>query len=702
MGFDIVSTVRRVVFITFCLSLFAQDTRYPPQPEQIPGPPTKADTTAWLSDVTNWRAEVRVRAGLNGAAYARPEFQWAQSSFMQPQAMVEDRFLYDPATHRYTVDRYLDDVTARYGGIDSILLWPVYPNIGIDNRNQFDLLRDLPGGIPGLQQLVKDFHRRNVRVLFPTMPWDTGSRVEPGGMPKAIAALMAEIGADGINGDTFSGLPHSYREASDATTHPIVLEPENALAGDEMLNWDNLSWGYWQYPFVPSISRYKWLEPRHMVNVCDRWNRDKTNNLQFAFFNGVGYETWEDVWGIWNGITARDAEAIRRVAKIERQFAPFLVSPEWQPHTPTIQFGVFASRFPLDGRTLWTIVNRGQMNVDGPQLTVPAEPGMRYFDVWHGVELKPDHATLLFAIEAQGYGAILAQREPADATFLSEMRRLSAKQLSDYPKQWTFLPQHLAPITPTAPASAAPEGMIPIAAAHFDFTINGIEIEGSDDVGVDVQYPWEDSPRRHHAHPIDFHAFFIDKANVTNRQFKAFLDATHYRPADDHNFLKDWTNGTYQEGWANKPVTWVSLEDARAYAQWAGKRLPHEWEWQYAAQGTDGRAYPWGATWEPSRMPPQEHGHNLKPPADTEAFPSGASPFGVLDLTGNIWQWTEEVLDDHTRAAILRGGGYYRPDGSRWYFPSAYRLDQHGKYLLMSPGKDRSGVVGFRCVKDSI
>ena len=92
--------------------------------------------------------------------------------------------------------------------------------------------------------------------------------------------------------------------------------------------------------------------------------------------------------------------------------------------------------------------------------------------------------------------------------------------------------------------------------------------------------------------------FYIDQYPVTNAEFKKFLDAADYRPKDDHNFLRDWQNGTFPGGWANKPVTWVSLEDARAYAAWAGKRLPHEWEWQYAAQGADGRLYPWGNQWD--------------------------------------------------------------------------------------------------------
>jgi iron(II)-dependent oxidoreductase len=108
-----------------------------------------------------------------------------------------------------------------------------------------------------------------------------------------------------------------------------------------------------------------------MVNISDRWSQDKTNDLQFAFFNGVGWESWENIWGIWNGINQRDAEATRRVATIERGVAPFLVSPDWEPLYPMHNYGVYASRWPLGRDTVWTIVNRNSYNIVGRQMDVP-------------------------------------------------------------------------------------------------------------------------------------------------------------------------------------------------------------------------------------------------------------------------------------------------------------------------------------------
>ncbi|HVK50989.1 MAG TPA: SUMF1/EgtB/PvdO family nonheme iron enzyme, partial [Pseudoxanthomonas sp.] len=447
----------------------------------------------------------------------------------------------------------------------------------------------------------------------------------------------------------------------------------------------------------------------HMINYENRWGRDRNHDLQYIFFNGVGYNAWENIWGIWNQFTPRDAESLRRIASIERQFAPLMVSREWTPYFPTLQAGVFASRFPGEGQVLWTLVNRNEYEVAGEALTVPHASGRRYFDVWQGVEVQPllqgEQAIIELALEGRGFGSVLALDAGVSVQgleeFLARMAELARVPLSSFSRQWKAIPQQITDIAATAPQAQAPAGMVTIPAGEFVFVVGGIEIEGQTWEGLDVQYPWETSARRQHRRRMQMKAFHMDRHPVTNAQFKRFLDASGYAPRDAHNFLRDWDNGAPRAGWENKPVTWVALEDARAYAEWAGKRLPHEWEWQYAAQGNDGRLYPWGNDWRADAVPPVNRERKLAPPADVDAHPQGASPFGVEDLIGNVWQWTDEYADEHTRAGILRGGSAYQPQTSHWYFPQAYRLDQHGKYLLMAPSKDRSGMLGFRCVVDA-
>jgi len=178
---------RRYIFVLLLVGImswncFGQDSAFHPQGEQIDAPPCDAvpdeETPRsaicgeralgeWLSDIQHWRREKLVRIGYEDANYERAEFQWAQSSFVQTQTMVEDRYFFDPASSSYTVDRYLDDLKQRYGGVDSVLIWHVYPNLGIDNRNQFDMFRDMPGGLEGVKKMVAQFHARGVRVLFP-------------------------------------------------------------------------------------------------------------------------------------------------------------------------------------------------------------------------------------------------------------------------------------------------------------------------------------------------------------------------------------------------------------------------------------------------------------------------------------------------------------------------------------------------------
>ena len=705
------------------LAAAAQDTQFPARGQQIPPPdclnlhyawegPLQAGCPPftherWLRDIQHWRSEIHIRTTYDSARYELPSLKWTQSSFIQPQMMVQDRYFYDPVAGRYTVDRYLDDLDKRYGGIDAVLVWSTYPNMGIDDRNQLEMVQSMPGGVEGVRQMVADFHRRGVRVLFPMMMWDQGTHQPSQPWPDSIAALMKEINADGINGDTQDGVPLGFSLAAEKIGHPLAFEPEDGPS-DEGLAWNVMTWGQYSYPFVPMVDRFKWLETRHMVNISDRWNPDKTSDLQFAFFNGVGWESWENVWGIWIGINPRDAEATRRVATILRGVAPFLVSPDWEPLYPMHNYGVYSSRWPLGKETVWTMVNRTGYDIAGRQMSVPPTPGMRYFDLYHGTELKVDEtdsdAVLSFPIEASGYGAILATPgEPSDQirALMKRMAAMTKEPLESLSHLPVILSQKIVEIPPTQPAAETPSGMVKVPGGQFIFRVSGTEIEGGGNAGVDVQYPWENSPRRFHERLMEIKPFFIDKFPVTNAQFKQFLDATHYAPKDSIDFLRDWKNGSFPQGWDSRPVTWVSLEDARAYAKWAGKRLPHEWEWQFASQGTDGRVYPWGNQWQPAYVPTPVTGRTMPGPDPVDAHPAGASPYGVMDLVGNVWQWTDEYTDEHTRAAILRGGEYYQPQGSIWYFPQAWRNDEHSKLLMMAPGYDRSGGVGLRCVKDA-
>lgn len=683
------------------------------------GPASPADRAEWLANLKAYRTATLKSINYNGSVYDT-ELLWTPSSFISPQVMLHERTLFNDTLGQFTVDAYLDDLERRYGGIDSVLVWQSYPNIGIDAQSQFDMFLNLPGGLPSITKMVADFHKRGVKVLFPYNPWDQGT--QSNGKPDYVTLpeLLAEVQADGFNGDTMHSIPVDFWSQGLADHNPLALEPEGG-GQLETLSFSKMGWGYWfsvPYPFVPMVDIWKWLESRHITHICNRWAWNHTDDIQSAFFNGEGFVTWENVWGVWQGMTPRDSAATRRVSAMLRYFAPAFVSPDWEPHTvgPTVH-GVYASMWPVPNsqQVVWTIVNRGNTNVSGTVMTIPMPAGFdtfSWFDAYNGAQLQPavsgDMVSFAFDIEELGYGCLLriptAEVTEGLHSFIKSMAVMTARHLSSYEQAMVVQQQQIVPIA-AAPQPTMPETMVKIPATDsYTFEVHGIMIETDNDrPGIDFQYPWEDFPTLYHTHKMSINAFYIDKYPVTNARYKAFLEASDYRPTDTHNFLKDWHNfTTYPAGWDKKPVTWVSLEDARAFCAWHKVRLPNEWEWQYAAQGTSNPPlkYPWGNDWDPTRVPAADKGRTLSPPDRVDAHPTGASQFGVMDLVGNIWQWTNEYEDPHTRGAALKGGSYYYPQGSMWYFPQGHELDTHGKYLMMAPSLDRAGALGFRCAAD--
>ena len=208
-----------------------------------------------------------------------------------------------------------------------------------------------------------------------------------------------------------------------------------------------------------------------------------------------------------------------------------------------------------------------------------------------------------------------------------------------------------------------------------------------------IPYPdYENNPE------VVLETFYIDQYPVTNSQYYEFIRETGYTPGDTTNFLEHWRMGKYIAGTENHPVVYVSFEDALAYASWAGKRLPTEAEWQFAAQGMDGRKWPWGNEFRDDFCNPGDSG--LMP---VNSWPQAKSPFGVCDIVGNVWQLTNDMYSNGShRFVMIRGGSYYNPTASIWYVKGGPQpLNRTQMLLLVSPGYDRCSTVGFRCVKDA-
>ena len=121
-----------------------------------------------------------------------------------------------------------------------------YPNIGIDNKNQFDMLRSLPGYPEQVLDMVAQFNRRGVQVLFPFNPWDTGTRPEGAPTWITIAELWKQVNASGFNGDTMNGINQTYLLASLNASHPLITQPEVGLDPDSVdISFNLATWGYW-------------------------------------------------------------------------------------------------------------------------------------------------------------------------------------------------------------------------------------------------------------------------------------------------------------------------------------------------------------------------------------------------------------------------------------------------------------------------
>jgi hypothetical protein len=321
-------------------------------------PDDPAEWPAWRAALAAWRDDARARVGHDGSAYERPELEWTQRCFACALVWLWDDLLYDHDAARFTPTRLLDQAERELGGFDALVLWHAYPVIGIDERNQFDFYRN----VPGIDELVASIRARGVRVFVDYNPWDVGTRREPRSDAVSIAQVVHRLGADGVFLDTMKEARPDFVTALPG----VALEGESTLPLERIRD-HHLSWAQWfADSAVPGVIRARWYEQRHMLHHTRRWNRDHAEELRSAWLNGVGALVWENVFGSWVGWNTRDRATLRWMTALQRRHVELLTRGEWTPlaaHSDDLS--VVGSCWRRKDAELWALANRSNAGFDG-------------------------------------------------------------------------------------------------------------------------------------------------------------------------------------------------------------------------------------------------------------------------------------------------------------------------------------------------
>ena len=677
----------------------------------IKAPENPNDWPQWRQDLKDWRRSYRQ---LNAYAASYPD--WVQGQYVQALVMLWDEELWNEQDG-WRVNQLLDRADAVYGGWDNVVLWNNYPLSGVDRRDQFDYFNDLPGGLDGLKSAVADFHKRGVRVMIDHKPWVPGV---PDGFisaNRALAYVVEYCDLDGVYLDCGSHPKPDLKQYIEAIGPDKVFAAE-ATTPLEHTRYQPMSWAQFVNDSeAPGIMTNHWLERTFTLYETRRYYYHPMAELQRAWLSGGGHVIWENVFGYWAAYSPRYASWLRLCTAAQRYFVDAFIGEDWEPlDASQPQEKIYGSTFSQDKYSLICLCNRSGNNYNGLLVEADIPAGHKVYDVVTGQSLGIDGNKISGKIGEEGVAGILICDPAFDTaelqTFLSsQQEKHGAADFSFEPWQGEHRNTELAHNVVNVPDSInydkQPANMLPVpgySGSHRQrYRMRECGFVAGSKTELHIYDAFENECLDEN--DVTVNDLWVDIFPVTNQDFKNFIDATNYQPANTQHFLRHWHNGKIPLGMEEHPVVYVSLNDARAYATWAGKRLPTDAEWQRACLGDRPYQFPWGNEialqlgHEKKRLCNDGRRGGTTP---VTHYTDGVSPYGCMDMIGNTWEWTEsERTDGHTRYALLKGGCWYGAEGSFWLFDGGPRGgDWAAKLILMHDGWDRCATIGFRCVAD--
>ncbi|AMQ57735.1 formylglycine-generating enzyme family protein [Algoriphagus sanaruensis] len=584
----------------------------------------------------------------DNSLFERKDLQWIRHSYVMHLMYAWDKFYYDLEKGEYTLQEFLERGKTRYGGDDVISIWPTWPTLGLDQRNQFDLFKDLPGGLEAMKNQARLSREKGTRFFVCYNPWDESTNTK--NHFEGLYDLILATDADGVVLDTKAEAGREFQDAADRVKPGVVMYSEGMAIPKAMPTIvSGRVHNALYYP--PMLNLNKLIKPEFAIfRVAELFKEKIKREFATSFFNGYGTELnimapGQPEW------VEEQYEFLGKTSRILRENTFNFTSRGFTPLLPTLLDSLWVNEWKTEKKTLYTIYSIRPQGFRGLLFEVEPKEETHFVDLWHHKLLNPEEKDGKWWIEAQteafpeyelgtnNEGAVdcIAQlpivlRASLEGDFLQvqtssnqgEIRvwagaptyaknslelpaanlkiqisehfgRFEGDFVIQYLEDGILIDETIINLKPGTPrkisnvekitsSDSKPKGMIQIPAGSFEFKTTNGD--------AFIPYPKEEEGKL-----IQFESFWMDKHPVTNAEFEVFLKTSKYSPTDTANFLKHWKNGNIPTGQENHPVIYVSSEDAKAYAKWAKKRLPTEAEWQYAAQaGETGREWPWEQT----------------------------------------------------------------------------------------------------------
>jgi iron(II)-dependent oxidoreductase len=700
--------------------------------------------------------------------FHRPDLAWIKRAYVMHLMMAWDKSYWDQRTGKFNLTDFVRKGKSLYGGDDVICLWPTWPALGMDQRNQFDMYRDLPGGLPALRALADTLRSMGSRFFIAYNPWDEGTRQE--GHLDGLKYLIRETGADGVVLDTQGSSSKTLQDAADEVKPGVIMYSEGMAIPKDMPGIvSGRVHNALYYP--PMLNLNKLIQPDFAIfRVAEVFKEPIQREYATSFFNGYGTEINQFAPGHPDWETEQ-YKFLGRTSRILREHNENFNSKDFVPLVTVKHDSIWVNYFPIASKKIYTIYSIRPEGYQGPLIEVEPSPEYHFVDLWNHELLKPVYINNRYVVPVtiDGFSArFLGTNNEGQVGcvggFKSALHVRYAKGIlkyhSDIPgiiKIWTgnpdyqktpwtsevvsgeinpnqifgayegklvvqlfdsvkqLLDEQIIFIQPgtavltsrtetTVRVTKIPDQMVRVPTGKFRLkTTHGDEfIRYPEDTNEEIQIP----------------SFAMDRYPVTNDDFLKFIQQSNYKPTDTLRYLRHWRNGKPRPGEERFPVVNISIEDARAFAHWSGKRLPTEIEWQYAAQTLKGNEWPWqqhgtvryesqyvNETLSTTRITGIDPGRCNLGDGKLYAvgkYPAGKNPYGLLDLVGCVWQMTNDEYESGSyRYIILKGGSYFNPSASWWYVQGGPRSLTYRQYLLrVSQGFERNATVGFRCVKD--